>query len=365
MNNSPDRALTEKGEGLTGCGAGSGRIQFVDTAKDICILLVVMYHAGLVDNDTPCLSMLRMPFYFTLSGLFFKDYGGFRTILKKVNKLLVPFVFFYTLSYLSFAAIRVMAGQEVEIPFFAFVTSKEMVNVALWFLLALFWTNVCFLMIYKASTNRCVTALLSLAVGGGGMICFDHYGVRLPLFIDSGIAAVPFYCLGYMLKSTDILYPNRYDRCALPAAAVLVAAAVWCFFFGDRPYVSFRTLYIGENFLLYYVGAISVVIAFMLLCKTAGAVAGLRYVGRYSLIVLGVHVAVMSVASRGLEFFGMSPDDAYHSLAVFLLTAMLSIALIPVLKRLFPRFTAQRDLITDNMLRRLGSGRSETRSVEG
>ena len=94
MNNSPDRALTEKGEGLTGCGAGSGRIQFVDTAKGICILLVVMYHAGLVDNDTPCLSMLRMPFYFTLSGLFFKDYGGFRTILKKVNKLLVPFVFF-------------------------------------------------------------------------------------------------------------------------------------------------------------------------------------------------------------------------------------------------------------------------------
>ena len=365
MNNSPDRVLSGKRDGLPGCGAGSGRIKFVDTAKGICILLVVMYHAGVVDNDTPCLSMLRMPFYFTLSGLFFKDYGGFRTILKKVNRLLVPFVFFYTLSYLSFIATRVMAGQEVEIPFFAFVTSKEMVNVALWFLLALFWANVCFLMIYKASANRYMTALLSLAVGIGGMICFDHYGVRLPLFIDSGIAAVPFYCLGYMLKSTDILYPNRYDRYALPAAAVLVAAAVLCFFFGDRPYVSFRTLYIGENFLLYYVGAISVVIAFMLLCKKAGAVAGLRYVGRYSLIVLGVHVAVMSVASRGLESFGMSPDDAYHSLAVFLLTAMLSIALIPVLKRLFPRFTAQRDLITGNMLRRLGYGRSECRGVDG
>ena len=73
MNNSPDRVLTEKGESLPGCGAGSGRIKFVDTAKGICILLVVMYHAGLVDNDTPCLSMLRMPFYFTLSGLFFID----------------------------------------------------------------------------------------------------------------------------------------------------------------------------------------------------------------------------------------------------------------------------------------------------
>ena len=53
MNNSPDRVLTEKGESLPGCGAGSGRIKFVDTAKGICILLVVMYHAGVVDNDTP------------------------------------------------------------------------------------------------------------------------------------------------------------------------------------------------------------------------------------------------------------------------------------------------------------------------
>ena len=75
--------------------------------------------------------MLRMPFYFTLSGLFFKDYGGFRTILKKVNRLLVPFVFFYTLSYLSFIATRVSGRTGGGIPFFAFVTSKEMVNVAL------------------------------------------------------------------------------------------------------------------------------------------------------------------------------------------------------------------------------------------
>ena len=66
-----------------------------------CILLVVMFHAELLDKGTPCLGMLRMPFYFALSGLFFKDYGGFKTILKKINKLLIPFLFFYIINRVS------------------------------------------------------------------------------------------------------------------------------------------------------------------------------------------------------------------------------------------------------------------------
>lgn len=72
------------------------RIEFLDLAKGICILLVVWLH---VDVDTPrdiYLSAIRMPLFFFLSGMFFKEYDGFLTFLKKkTNKLLIPFVFFY------------------------------------------------------------------------------------------------------------------------------------------------------------------------------------------------------------------------------------------------------------------------------
>ena len=56
------------------------RIEFIDLAKGICIILVVMGHCG-VSHDIPGYEMVRMPLYFILSGLSFKDYGGFETCL--------------------------------------------------------------------------------------------------------------------------------------------------------------------------------------------------------------------------------------------------------------------------------------------
>ena len=78
------------------------RIEFVDLAKGVCILLVVLGHVG-INLTTIGLENLRMPLYFMLSGLFFKNYGGGKYFfIKKVNKILIPFIFFYLLGYLIF-----------------------------------------------------------------------------------------------------------------------------------------------------------------------------------------------------------------------------------------------------------------------
>ena len=74
------------------------RIEWIDTAKGICILLVVYSHVYM--GDHPALlhfqDYFRMPLYFLLSGLFFKTYNNFHNFfIKKTNKLLIPFVFAY------------------------------------------------------------------------------------------------------------------------------------------------------------------------------------------------------------------------------------------------------------------------------
>lgn len=45
------------------------RIEFIDLAKGICIILVVMVHSDL-PFSVPNFQALRMPLYFVLSGLF-------------------------------------------------------------------------------------------------------------------------------------------------------------------------------------------------------------------------------------------------------------------------------------------------------
>lgn len=54
------------------------RIEFIDLAKGICILLVVMIHTG-VNEFVPGIYAAKVPMFFVLSGLFFSksyDRGG-------------------------------------------------------------------------------------------------------------------------------------------------------------------------------------------------------------------------------------------------------------------------------------------------
>ena len=122
------------------------RIEFVDLAKGFCIILVVLFHLQLyMAYYTPFDWMarsFRMPLYFILSGLFFKEYEGFLGFLKrKTNKLLIPFLAFYLLSNLVLPFLGSLVGLcsfDWKMPF-AFFLERSWPNVAIWFLWCLSW----------------------------------------------------------------------------------------------------------------------------------------------------------------------------------------------------------------------------------
>lgn len=76
----------------------NNRVEWIDTAKGICILLVVLHHCSQMMHEPYLFSRdvltFRMPLYFILSGLFFKYYSPKVFFVKKTNKLLAPYVFF-------------------------------------------------------------------------------------------------------------------------------------------------------------------------------------------------------------------------------------------------------------------------------
>ena len=79
------------------------RIEYIDLAKGFCIVLVVLVHiAAFYTYQLPggdFFKAFRMPLYFFLSGCFFKAYRGFSDFAKrKVNKLLIPYLFWYVLT---------------------------------------------------------------------------------------------------------------------------------------------------------------------------------------------------------------------------------------------------------------------------
>ena len=102
------------------------RIEFIDLAKGVCILLVIMMHTD-VNVDFPGLRGMRMPLYFILSGLFFKDYGGFLFFY------LASYSIFYLIGWLSPDIIKSKATGISDL-----FTQRQLFNGPIWFLLALF-----------------------------------------------------------------------------------------------------------------------------------------------------------------------------------------------------------------------------------
>ena len=146
---------------------GKVRIDFIDLAKGVCIVLIVLGHTGIA-VDYPGLTLMRTPLYFALSGLFFKDYGGFMQFLvRKTNKILVPFLFFYICSYaifylcnLLFPGLIVSDARGILDVF----TQVQYFNGPIWFLLALFWCNIAFCLISLNVRNEVIRAFLVLAL---------------------------------------------------------------------------------------------------------------------------------------------------------------------------------------------------------
>ncbi len=190
------------------------RIDFIDLAKGICIIMVVSGHCG-ASLGIPGWEIVRMPLYFILSGLFFKDYGGWiKFFIQKTNKILIPFLFFYILGCAAYYGIQFFAPKLLITDargILDIFNNRQFFNGPIWFLLALFWCNLYFCTISLYIKNEWFRILLVFLLGALGWY-LGHIGIFIPLFMDVALTSLPFFTFGYYLKKSPILYPNKFDK---------------------------------------------------------------------------------------------------------------------------------------------------------
>lgn len=341
------------------------RIEYVDLAKGFCILLVAFLHVG--DLYIPefygqpymrFFNAFRMPLYFFLSGLFFKPYEGFVGFLKrKTNKLIFPFFFFYLLTSVLLSNALLWAGFDVRNAdllglrsLWAFITPGQFPNGPIWFLLCLFWVNVHFYAVYLVA-HRLFTSerwqvtgivILSVLCGLLGYGCYAA-GVDLWAFTDSALSAVPFFCVGYVLrKHTAILQPNGTDKW-LPLMVVAAVCITWLFQGG----MGWQSNSYDYNPMVVLLGGVAGSLMVMFISKMIGHLPFVSGWGRYSIIILCTHKIYMQLLFRVLDKIGVNEAlGTWPSIFFLLAITMFSYeVIIPLCIRLIPWFVAQKDLI--------------------
>lgn len=319
----------------------SKRIEFVDLAKGVCITLVVLSHCKV---NLPYLAYIRMPLYFLLSGLFFKTYAGlWNFTLRKINKILIPFLFFYLTSFLIYLLISHFApgiriNSDVE-TFYLLdpLYSRLCVNSPLWFLLSLFFCNIIFYGISIITKNNYIRAIMVLVLLVlERILC--NYEIVLPLYLNKSLYHLPFFFLGYVLKQTDLLYYNEGGRNKDYIRLVIYVIL----FFGLALIPWWRMPKMLTESMSFIISAIGV-LALLFILKPIKKIPVISYYGRYSIIILCTSFWIYSPLRFVVGCF--IQDVNLGNVVVFLITMALEWLVIKLCLRFLPHVTAQKDCI--------------------
>lgn len=337
------------------------RIEWIDTAKGLCILLVVLHHVSIFFHIGYPLSdvfiAFRMPLYFILSGLFFKTYSGILDFsIRKINKLLIPYLFFFTVGGVILPVIlfhcfdfRVWSYKDYGLEAFSWIFSERIIsNPSIWFLICLFEVNLIFYFIQiicnQFSSKTTICAIFSFVVGGIGLfMSWKHFD--LPYFVDSALSATPFFFFGWYLRNnTTFLSTNlsKTKKIVAVPLCIVVFLIIHYFSFG-------RCGIMGNSYggligiLHFYPYGIIGTLAILQLAHIMGLVPFISYIGRYSIIILCTHAYIIQLT--GIVFSLFIENDSLLLLSTFLMTAVLNCAIIPIFLKWLPYVTAQKDIL--------------------
>lgn len=196
-------------------GLSRQRDVYVDVAKGIAMLLVVRIHTevfGVINVPYP---IIAVPFFFFLSGFYDNTYKPIKEWLPKTFKhlflvgliwMFIGFAYLSTLNYIKQGTIPINFSWE----------SPLIGDGVIWFLFALFYAKCGTWLINKTKIPTHI--ILTLLILFGGVVS----RIDLPLLLDEGIAAIPFYYAG------KVCYPliKKYWKITCWLAVIGVACIV-------------------------------------------------------------------------------------------------------------------------------------------
>lgn len=330
------------------------RIEFIDLAKGFCIILVIFGHiSGDLSNSFMVLSMtmFRMPLYFLLSGLFFKPYNFIVFLKKKINKLIIPFLFCF-LFFIIPSKFLIEWIFEGNISPYYFRGQYGRINLELipasWFLICLFIINIYFYIIYMISRHNIIA--ISIIGGCCGIIGYalDYYDLYLPMWLDSSLTAIPFFIIGYIIRNySNILYDKvslKYIGWGIFSLFVLLGV-----YYINKAQSSSRILYVYNifdvNMSSLYASGIAGAYIVLLVSKYFVYVPVISYIGRYSIIVLLTHQLYIAILNNMLSQLNVNQEAEIVNFGVFIIILILSLPTIKFCVKYLPYCFAQKDIL--------------------
>ena len=249
------------------------RIKWIDTAKGIGIIAVILGHLY-VHKFSIALYAFHLPLFFFLGGYTLKTDRPFGTFLKKrVLSLLVPYIFAAAIICVFFFVRDCVMGNSQAIRYLLYNIKTVIIQKrkwSLWFLSVLFFLCVIYYPLHKRGPKTLTVATAILFALG---LCYNKWiRTALPLNLDIVFVASPYFATGvlakeYALVDKYILKTSGKKAGVLFAVNLVVAAAAtWISYAvtGERLDLCYSELGVVP---LTYIAALTAIAAIIYLCS--------------------------------------------------------------------------------------------------
>ena len=325
----------------------SERIEYIDIARGIGILLVALAHAD-VSIFSPYLHQLiyafHMPLFFFLSGYFFNPDTPFWMLLKKrFNTILKPYFVTILLIYIasiSFSNMRFVNafGRIIKS---VYATGYYIDWVQLWFLPSLFVTSLFAFLFYRVVLihikNRYIRWLILLGLQALAVIFLDKfypfsisllgknyelYG--LPFSLDLVLLSGFFYILGNEIRhiTSERTFSSLWILLGTGGGLVLLTLL-----FKQR--IDFNTR-VFESFPINTAEAIlgilfALAVSKQIELRTTRLASVLKYIGQASLFILIFHVPIQEYWAP--KIFFVTELQAFSILSAFVISILICLGI--------------------------------------
>lgn len=277
------------------------RLKEIDMLKGLGIILMIMGHQYYGEYFDKWIHAFHMPIFFIISGFLYHSPNSIKEFLyRRVKALLIPYLFFASIHFSLISLKIIISGESVK-TLYVYLCHIFWINTeglpicgAIWFLTALFFANIFYLLIdryVKKIMPKGLCVFLTAIIG----IVLPTYGYRLPLALDVALVGVGLTFAGTILRN---MYEKFQFLNILKKGLVGAFGTILCYItININTSVNMR-LGIYGNVFLFFFNAISMTIAlYFLICivnKSNGLlIKELSYIGKNSIVYLGFNQLVL------------------------------------------------------------------------
>lgn len=286
------------------------RIEWVDRAKGIGIILVILGHVTFPNEVKTLLYSFHMPLFFFLAGYVYKINNNisFREyFIKKAKVLLLPAYFFTVINLIWTIMLSIINNGQVNINIY-----RKILGVFIqfrgsefstdgWFLICLFVSEIIMWIITQKYQDNKQLIGIALLISVIGYIYCETIGIVVPWALEVSLNAVAFLIIGYLFNKNS----NKLDKLLkMKFLIIYILINIITCFTNYRLSNKHVDMYANNygNYFLYITSAITGIIIVIILSKNILKFNELRFIGKSSLIYYCMHFKIITTISTVYKF---------------------------------------------------------------